>query len=60
MAEENILTMLTTPDVKQMLGVSQMTLFRWRKAGKIKGVKYKGVFHYFRADIDRILKEGME
>ena len=50
--------LLTTAQVKNVLGVSNPTLFRWRKAHVIPCYKVGGVYKYKANEIINYLKEN--
>jgi putative resolvase len=48
--------LLSSKKVCELLGVTQMTLWRWTKAGKIKAIRtLGGMYRYPMSEIDRIL-----
>lgn len=51
--------LLSTAQVKQVLGVSDPTLYRWRKLQLITCYKVGGVFKYMAKDIDKFLNENI-
>ena len=50
--------MLTAQEAGKMLGVCERTLYRWRRAGYIEGVRVGGVIRYRRSDCRVILANG--
>lgn len=50
--------MLTAQEAGEMLGVCDRTLYRWRRAGYIEGVRVGGVIKYRRSDCRAILANG--
>lgn len=50
--------MLTAQEAGDMLGVCEKTLYRWRRAGYIEGVRIGGVIKYRRSDCRAILANG--
>lgn len=50
--------MLTAQEAGKMLGVCERTLYRWRRAGYIEGVRVGGVIKYRRSDCRVILANG--
>ncbi len=50
--------LLTTGQVKQVLGVSDPTLYRWRKLHLIPCFKVGGVFKYKSSEIINFLKNN--
>lgn len=50
--------LLTTGQVKQVLGVSDPTLYRWRKLRLIPCYRVGGVFKYKANEIVKFLKEN--
>jgi putative resolvase len=48
--------LLSSKKACELLGVTQMTLWRWTKAGKIKAIRtLGGMYRYSMSEIDRIL-----
>ena len=50
--------MLTPQEAGEMLGVCNRTLYRWRRAGYIEGVRVGGAIKYRRSDCRAILANG--
>lgn len=50
--------MLTAQEAGEMLGVCEKTLYRWRRAGYIEGVRVGGAIKYRRSDCRAILANG--
>jgi len=54
--------LMTPKQVQEYLGVSKMTLYRWRKAGILKGVRLpvgkNAPFRYDPAEIEALLNKG--
>ncbi len=50
--------MLTAQEAGELLGVCDRTLYRWRRAGYIEGVRVGGVIKYRRSDCRAILANG--
>lgn len=50
--------MLTAQEAGKMLGVCDRTLYRWRRAGYIEGVRVGGAIKYRRSDCRAILANG--
>ena len=50
--------MLTAQEAGKMLGVCEKTLYRWRRAGYIEGVRVGGIIKYRRSDCRAILANG--
>lgn len=49
---------LTASEVAVRLRVNPSTLYRWRKNGKLKGVKIGQEFLYRETDVDQMLRGG--
>ena len=45
-------------EAREMLGVCDRTLYRWRRAGYIEGVRVGGAIKYRRSDCRAILAKG--
>lgn len=54
--------LMTPKQVQEYLGVSKMTLYRWRKAGILKGVRLpvgkNAPFRYDPEEIEELLNKG--
>lgn len=54
--------LMTPKQVREYLGVSKMTLYRWRKAGLLKGVRLpvgkNAPYRYDPAEIEALLRKG--
>ncbi|MBR4478435.1 MAG: helix-turn-helix domain-containing protein [Bacteroidales bacterium] len=50
--------MLSAQEAADVLGVSEKTLYRWRKAGYIEGIRVGGIIKYRRSDCRAILANG--
>jgi len=50
--------MLSAQEAGEMLGVCERTLYRWRRAGYIEGVRVGGAIKYRRSDCRAILANG--
>ena len=48
----------TAQEAGEMLGVCERTLYRWRRAGYIEGVRIGGVIKYRRSACRAILADG--
>ena len=48
--------LLSVEEAKQFFGVSENTLWRWRKRGYLEGVPVGGRIKYRRADCERIIR----
>lgn len=59
-AERNADATIKAKDVTKKYGISSTTLWRWDKAGVLKGVKVGGHIRYRMADVERVMKEGTE
>lgn len=46
----------TTTEVARLLKVERTTLYRWRKAGKLKAKKINGLIRYRVTDIKKLSK----
>ncbi len=51
---------LTTGQVKQVLGISDPTLYRWRKLQIVPCVKIGGAYKYMAADIINYINENKQ
>ena len=51
--------MLTAQEVCKMLGVTDRTLYRWRKVGYLEGVRVGGVIKYRRSEC-RAIRDNIE
>lgn len=58
-ADASAETYLTSEKVREMLAVSDTTLWRWAKAGYLVPIMYGGQKRYRRSDVERIV-EGVE
>ena len=56
--KENPDMFLTVEQVKQVLGVSDPTLYRWRKLHLIPYYKMGGVIRYKAGEIDKFLNDN--
>ena len=50
--------LLTTDQVKEVLGVSNPTLYRWRRDKVVKCYKIGGVYKYMASDVLKYLEEN--
>ena len=50
--------MLSAQEAGEMLGVCGRTLYRWRRAGYIEGIRVGGAIKYRRSDCRAILANG--
>ena len=53
-------SLLTAWQVKDLLGVSDPTLYRWRKLGVVPCVKIGGAYKYMAADIINYINENKQ
>lgn len=58
--KENPDYLMNTYEVKQVLGVSDPTLYRWRQEKVVRCVKVGGVFKYFAGDIMKYLEDNKQ
>ncbi len=49
----------TVGEAADMLSVTSMTIYRWIRAGKIRTVKLGGCRRISRAELERVLAEGL-
>ncbi len=57
---ESVHDMLTTSEAAKLLRVSEITMYRWRKIGKLPFTEYpRQNYRYRKSDIDRLLHEGV-
>lgn len=47
---------LDTADVMRILKVSESTVYRWTKQGKLKRIKIQGKLYYTKASIDKMME----
>lgn len=58
--EESVKDMLTSQEVASMLGISMITVKRWRKAGKLPFIEFpKKTYRHYKSDVEKILREGL-
>jgi len=51
--------LLSSKEVRNMLGISKVTLYNWSKQGKLRFVRLpSGHKRYFRSEIEAILKNN--
>ncbi len=56
---ETVYTMLSNKEAATILGISTMTLYRWRLQGRVPFVEYpRRIYKYRKEDIEKILKGG--
>ena len=48
--------LLSVEEAKKLFGVSENTLWRWRKRGYLEGVPVGGRIKYLRSDCERIIR----
>lgn len=50
--------MFTVKEIAEMLKVNPMTIFRALNNGKIKGVKFGGIWRVSEEEVERLKREG--
>ena len=56
--EERCSLMITSSEVCRRLGIDPSTLWRWRKTGRLKGVRVGREYLYKEADISQMIAGG--
>jgi excisionase family DNA binding protein len=49
---------MTVVDVSRLLRCSTLTVYRWERAGRLRGIRVGGLLRFQAEDIDRLIDEG--
>lgn len=58
--EELAKSTMSVQDAAQALGRPRITIYRWRDAGKIKSIKFGGIYYIPVSEVERLKKEQKE
>jgi excisionase family DNA binding protein len=52
--------LMTVVDVSRLMRCSTLTVYRWERAGRLRGIRLGGLLRFKPEDIDRLIEAGQQ